>query len=364
MTEQTPLAAEIRARIEHDGPMGIDTYMGLCLGHPQHGYYMSRDPFGRGGDFITAPEVSQMFGEAIGVWLATAWQMMGLPKNVRLVELGPGRGTLMADMLRAMKVLPALREAVDVHFVEISPALRAAQEKTMKEQGVRAHWHEQLDDVPDGPAMIVANEFFDAIPVRQLVLADDGWHERVVVIDENGALAFGIGKREKAPDWAAGAEPEAGSIVEISPQRAAIARAVGARLAGAGGVGLIVDYGHALSFAGETLQAVYRHKFTDVLSMPGQVDITSHVDFQELAKAFEEGGAKTHGPRTQRAFLYAMGIREREKALKKNAPARARIMLSRQAERLVSETQMGNLFKVLAVTHASLGIPHPFGEPQ
>ena len=363
MTNKTPLEEKLIAEIANDGAISVETLMGRCLGDPLHGYYMGKDPFGRGGDFITAPEVSQMFGEAIGVWLATAWQMMGSPKKINLIELGPGRGTLMADMLRAVNVLPEFAEAIEVHMVDMSPALRKIQGETLKGVPLDVHWHQRFEQVPAGPCLLVANEFFDALAMRQIVRADDGWHERMVELDDSGELAFGVAEKllanSEVPGWAKDAE--VGAIAEISPQRQSVAEQIGSHIAKHGGAALIIDYGHALSFAGDTFQAVYKHKFVDCLHRPGQSDLTSHVDFEELAQGFEAGGAVVHGPRTQQAFLIAMGLRERQAVLKKKAPARARIMLSRQADRLVSDKQMGHLFKVIAVTDVSLGTPHPFG---
>ncbi len=365
MKNRTPLEEQLIAEIKADGPVSVEQFMTSCLGDPKHGYYMGKDPFGRGGDFTTAPEISQMFGEAIGVWFATAWQMMGSPKKVNLVELGPGRGTLMADMLRAVNVLPEFAEAIEVHMVDMSPALRKIQGETLKGVPVDVHWHQRFEQVPGGPTLIVANEFFDALAMKQIVRAGDGWHERVVELDDDGELVLGLADKAvpnaDVPFWARGADE--GAIAEIAPQRLAVAEQIGAHLARHGGAALVIDYGHALSFVGDTFQAVHKHKFVDVLHRPGQSDLTSHVDFEALGEGFVAGGAVVHGPRTQQAFLIAMGLREREAMLKKKAPARARIMLSRQAERLVSDKQMGHLFKVMAVTDKSLGKPHPFGEP-
>jgi len=360
---QTPLERQLIETIKADGPISIGTYMNACLADAEHGYYMSKDPFGRGGDFITAPEISQMFGEAIGVWFATAWQMMGKPEKVNLIELGPGRGTLMADILRASSVLPEFAKAVSVHLVEISPALRQIQGQTFKNTPVDISWHQKFEQVPAGPSLIIANEFFDALPVSQYVLAADGWHERLVGITEN-KLAFTYGSKllpeAEIPVW--GKNAQEGDFIELSPQRDAIAEQIGSFIAKNGGAGLFIDYGHVKSAPGDTFQAVHKHKFVDCLFRPGKVDITSHVDFQQLAKSFEAGGAKAHSLRTQGQFLIAMGLREREAILKKKAPARTRINLGKQADRLVHEEQMGVLFKVLAVTDKSLGTPHPFGD--
>ncbi len=366
MSDKTHLEEKLIATIRADGPISVERFMETCLGDPQYGYYMGKDPFGRGGDFITAPEVSQMFGEALGVWLATAWLMMGKPAKVNLIELGPGRGTLMVDMLRATKVVEEFAEAIEVHMVEMSPALRKQQGEALKGVPVNVHWHQRFEQVPAGPCLIVANEFFDALAMKQIIRLDDGWHERMVEVDENGDLAMGASDqpltKAQLPVWTK--DGTEGDIAEFSPQRMAMAERIGAHLKKNGGAGLIVDYGHAMSFVGDTFQAVHKHKFVDVLHLPGHSDLTSHVDFQALAEGFEAGGAAVFGPRTQRGFLIAMGLREREALLRKNARARERIMISRQAERLVGEEQMGNLFKVLAITDGTLEEPHPFGLPE
>jgi len=366
MSEKTHLEEKLINAIKADGPMTVEHYMETCLGDPQYGYYMGKDPFGRGGDFVTAPEVSQMFGEAIGVWLATAWLMMGKPEKVNLIELGPGRGTLMVDMLRAAKVVEEFAEAIEIHLVEMSPALRKVQGEALKGLPVDVHWHQRFEQVPAGPCLIVANEFFDALAMKQIVRVGENWFERLVEVDSNGMLVLAQSDQPLAkadiPRWAKQAQKS--DIAEYSPLRMAMAERIGAHVKKHGGAGLIVDYGHALSFVGDTFQAVHKHKFVDVLHRPGHSDLTSHVDFEALAEGFEAGGAAVHGPRTQRAFLIAMGLREREASLRKNAKARERIMLSRQAERLVGEKQMGNLFKVLAITDGTLQEPHPFGLPQ
>ena len=297
------LERELVAMIAAEGPLTVERYMALCLGHARHGYYMRQDPFGRGGDFTTAPEVSQMFGELIGVWCAVAWQAMGAPP-FRLVEPGPGRGTLMADLLRAARVVPGFLEAARVHLVETSPVLRRSQENALSGAGTAIHWHASIDEVPDGPTLLVANEFFDALPIRQFVRTGTGWHERLVGTD-TGKLAFGLAPDPLPPallpHWARAAAP--GDIVEISPARNDAARSIGARLEAWGGAALIIDYGHERSAPGDTLQAVRAHAFQDVLDSPGESDLTSHVDFEALGAALRDGGANVHGPLAQGAFL-------------------------------------------------------------
>ncbi|MFO0991694.1 MAG: SAM-dependent methyltransferase [Hyphomicrobiales bacterium] len=345
----TRLEALLRQLIEQEGPMRLDRYMGLCLGHPQHGYYMTRDPFGEAGDFVTAPEISQMFGELIGIWCATQWQAMGSPRNFNLVELGPGRGTLMADALRAAKVMPGFVPAAHVHLVETSPVLRRMQRDRL---GALAAWHDRLADVPEGPSIIIANEFFDAIPIRQFEWRDGHCFERCVGIGESG-LTIGLTPVKDAD----AIEPDGDSVViEDGGVRDAIAAEIGVRLSAAVGAALIIDYGHVRSAPGDTLQAVRQHRFVDILDYPGEADLTAHVDFDSLGKAMTSGGAIVNGPITQRAFLLAMGIEERARVLGSKPGASA----EEACERLAGEAQMGNLFKVLAATSPSLAVPYPF----
>ncbi len=347
----TPLERLIAETIAAEGPLAIDRYMGLCLGHPQYGYYMTRDPLGEKGDFVTAPEISQVFGELIGIWAASAWRVMGEPDPVCLAELGPGRGTLMADMLRTLRrAAPRLAAAAQVHLVETSPVLEARQRQLL---GTALQWHRRLEDVPEGPAIFIANEFFDAIPVRQIEKRQGRWHERVVGLAD-GQLAIGLG----APVQEAGGED--GDIREPAPARAEIAREIGGRLARQPGAALIIDYGHLTSHAGDTLQAMRGHRFVPVTEAPGESDVTAHVDFQALAEALAAGGAAVHQPLTQRRFLLAMGIEARFAQLAARADAPTRGILARQQARLAEAEQMGNLFKVLAATSPGLETPYPF----
>ena len=359
---QSPLGTIIADMIAADGPMPVDRYMALALGHDRHGYYMGRDPFGRAGDFITAPEVSQMFGELIGIWCAAGWQMMDAPAEWNLIELGPGRGTLLADLVRACSVMPGLRDGMKVHLVEMSPALKTMQSETLKRAGIEAIWHDRLEDVPDGQSLIIANEFFDALPVSQLQKQAGQWHERVVGLAADGKLTFGLASERVAPalvpSWAATAAD--GDIAEFSPVRDAVAREIGRRITKDMGAALVIDYGHMRSAAGDTLQAIRKHQFAEVLAQPGEADITSHVDFEALKDAVTADGAKAYGPVMQGDFLIKMGLKEREEMLRARADARQRIRLSKGAQRLVSGNQMGQLFKVLAVTHPDMPKPAPF----
>ncbi|MBL8907726.1 MAG: SAM-dependent methyltransferase [Rhizobiales bacterium] len=345
----TPLEKLLRQMIEQEGPMRLDRYMGLCLGHPQYGYYMTRDPFGETGDFVTAPEISQMFGELIGIWCATQWQAMGSPKKFNLIELGPGRGTLMADALRAGKVMPGFVPAAHVHLVETSPVLRRMQKERL---GAAVAWHDSLAEVPAGAAIIIANEFFDAIPIRQFEWRQGHCFERCVGLGEGG-LTIGLAP---VKDICAIEAAEETLVIEEAGARNAIAAEIAARINTAPGAALIIDYGHVRSAPGDTLQAVRQHRFVDVLDRPGEADLTAHVDFEALSRALSAGGASVHGPITQGEFLRAMGIAERARAL----GARSGAAAEEARERLAGEAQMGNLFKVLAATSQDLAVPYPF----
>ncbi|MBI3703213.1 MAG: SAM-dependent methyltransferase [Rhizobiales bacterium] len=364
MTELSPLEIEIRRRIGAAGPMPVGEYMALCLGDPQHGYYMTRDPLGARGDFITAPEISQMFGELIGLWMAAAWKQMGAPDRIRIVEFGPGRGTLMNDALRAAQAMPGFRDALTLHLVEISPVLRAQQERTLAALPLSVSWHAALEEVPNGPAIVVANEFFDALPINQAVKIDGGWHERRIGIDANNHLVF-TRAREPLPRFeqllppAVREAPEP-SIFEWRADTAAME--LGRRLANDGGVALAIDYGHAESATGETLQAVGQHAYANALASPGGLDLTAHVDFQALARAVEAMGAKAFGPIEQADFLRRLGIETRAASLKAKATARAAADIDSALARLIGRGRggMGALFKAAAFTHPSLGVPPGF----
>ena len=358
MEARAPLEMEIRRRIALAGPMPVAEYMALCLFDPAHGYYTTHDPFGARGDFITAPEVSQMFGELIGLWVAAVWKQMGAPENVRLIELGPGRGTMMKDALRAVKVVPEFRTAVVAHLVEVSPSLRAQQEKTLEDAGVPIFWHATLADVPKGPAIILANEFFDALPVNQAIKTERGWHERRIQIDSNGELAFTIAT-EPMPFFQtllppALRAPRAGAIFEWRADTAAID--LGRCIADNRGAGLVIDYGHTETGLGETLQAVGQHAYADPLTFPGSLDLTAHVDFQSLARAVEAMGARGFGPIEQSQFLRRLGIEQRAATLKADRARAGEI--DEALARLIGQnrTAMGELFKVAAFAHPSVGV--------
>jgi NADH dehydrogenase [ubiquinone] 1 alpha subcomplex assembly factor 7 len=353
----TPLEAEIRRIIAADGPISIADYMRYCLGHPKYGYYQTRDPFGPLGDFTTAPEISQMFGELIGAWAAAVWQHMGTPERVSLVELGPGRGTLMADALRAAKALPEFHAALAVHLVEMSDALAAKQRETLALAGVPIVWHRNISDIPEGPTIFTANEFFDALPVAHYVRAHDGWHERVVGLGEEGRLIFALNPEpmknfEKAFAGRIGGAP-IGAIIEH--RSASYALDIIRHLKRFGGAVLIIDYGYTEGRFGETLQGVRAHQYADVLADPGEVDLTAHVDFAALAHAGTASGARVGGPLSQGDFLRRLGIAQRAAQLKTRATPQQQADIDAALNRLTAADQMGELFKVLAIADPKLG---------
>ena len=355
--EFSPLLSEIRKLIKSSGPMPVWRYMELCLMHPEHGYYVSRDPLGREGDFTTAPEVSQMFGELLGLWAASVWRAIGQPPLLRLIELGPGRGTMMLDALRALRVLPPLYQSLTIHMVEVNPVLREKQRATLG--GVRnVTWHDSIDDVLDGPAVIFANEFFDVLPVHQMVKQENGWHERTVELDNNEKLVFAYAP-EPTPRFEVLLPPlvraaPVGAVFEWRPDRELMK--IARRVREQDGAAVIIDYGHLRSDAGDTFQAIARHSFTDPLKNPGQADVTAHVDFQALARAAEDLGARVHGPVTQGDFLTRLGIETRAATLKAKATPEVAADIDGALKRLTDSGRggMGSMFKVLGISQPDL----------
>lgn len=352
-----PLLALLTALIRDEGPIGVDRFMALALGHPVYGYYTTRDPLGAAGDFTTAPEISQMFGEMVGVWAAAVHASLGAPDPVLLVELGPGRGTLLVDLLRAARAAPAFRTAIALHLVETSPVLRARQAQTLQAAGVVPQWHDRLETVPSGPAIIVANEFVDALPVRHFVRVPTGWHERLVGLDQESRLAFGLAPE---PDAALVLDAPPGALLELGFEAQALMASLGRRLVQQGGAALVVDYGYTAPRFGASLQAVRRHAPTAPLDAPGHADLTAHVDFAGLRRAAEREGALVHGPVEQGAFLGALGIAARAEALRHARPAQAESLTAALLRLTGPEPQMGTLFKVLAITAPGLAPPPGF----
>jgi SAM-dependent MidA family methyltransferase len=352
-----PLAIEIRRRIRAAGPMPVGQFMAICLTDPQYGYYSGNDPLGASGDFTTAPEISQMFGELIGLWAATIWRAMGEPGAINLVELGPGRGTMMADIMRAVKLLPDFERAISIHLVETSSRLRERQQQKLTDHRDRTCWYASLRDVPGGQAIYFANEFFDALPVNQAVRMANGWHERTIEIDDRDEFRFGVAP-SPVPTFEHTIprrlrDAPVGSIFEW--RSVLTAMELGRRLNTAGAA-LVIDYGHLQSAVGDTFQAVRGHRFDNPLAAPGLADLSAHVDFEALANAAAGFGTRVHGPVDQGAFLLALGIERRAANLKRNADPEKAAAIEIAMERLIAsnKTGMGSLFKVLGLSHDSL----------
>lgn len=352
----SPLGEEIRAMIEAEGPIGVDRYMTLCLQHPRHGYYTTRETIGR--DFVTAPEVHQMFGELVGLWAAQVWLDMGAPARVRLVELGPGRGTLMADALRATRGVPGFHDALEVHLVETSPRLRRAQAEALPAAPAPT-WHASIDALPPGAAIVLANEFFDALPVRHYVRGTGGWHERMIGLGADNALVFGASGE---PVATGGPTAPPGAILEVGHAALAAMTALAARIARDGGALLALDYGHAASGLGETLQAVRGHGYADVLAEPGEADLTAHVDFAALGRAADAAGARAFGPVEQGTLLARLGIFARAAALKLRATPDQATAIDAALARF-TQGSMATLFKALAVVPPGAAAPPGFEDP-
>jgi len=341
------LHRRIAGSIRLQGPMTVAEYMGLALEE----YYGSREPFGAAGDFITAPDISQMFGEMVGAWLVDLWLQTGRPAAVRLVELGPGRGTLMADIMRTLSAWPDFRSALTLHLVETSARLRDIQAAALK--NYRVEWHDRFSEVPEGVCFVVANEFFDALPVHQFEKARGEWRERRIGydVDKDGfyftTAPAGFDMTAIMPDDFLQA-PD-GSVFELSPVAIGLIEEIARRIAQQGGAALIIDYGHARPGFGDTLQAVARHRYSGVLENPGEKDLTAHVDFGTL-RAVAGRDAAVSGPVTQGQFLIAMGIEARARKLCENANNRQRRSITEDICRLVAPREMGRLFKVMALT--------------
>lgn len=348
----TPLDRILRQRIAAAGPISVYDYMSLCLGHDEHGYYRCREAIGRSGDFMTAPEISQVFGELIGLWSAAVAETIAPGAPLRLVEIGPGRGTLMADALRARRIVPGRLGRLAVHLVEPSPALAALQRRTLAAGPLVPHWHETLAGVPPGPAIILANEVIDALPVRQLIRRDGRWHERTVGLGEDGALILAVA--EEPEPGIATAAPE-GSLIELRPGVEGLLGAIAERSRAHPTIALLIDYGHAHSGFGDTLQAVARHRSCDPLARAGETDLSAQVDFEALVAAAHAHGLETGGPVPQAAFLGALGIVERAERLMRSATPSQATAIEAGVLRLIDPNGMGSRFKVLALKSAGLG---------
>lgn len=357
----TPLAQKIKALIRTTGPISVTDYFAMCLADPEHGYYRTREPFGVAGDFITAPEISQLFGELIGIFMVHAWQRHGSPSDVRLVEIGPGRGTMMADMLRVInKLAPSMAEQMEVHLVETSERLRNIQRVTLERYSTRIKWQENFEKVPAGFTLIAANELFDAIPIRQFVKTPTGFRERLIGLGAEDELIFAAGVATLDPQILPSPEGTVpnGTIFEIAPARQAVMLAICERLRQFGGTALIIDYGHMVSGFGDTLQAVRAHDFDPPLAHPGEADLTSHVDFEDLAKVAIGAGLHLNGGLRQGDFLSGLGLAERATAIAKGKEPSEQKLIAAAVDRLAGEGagKMGELFKVIAVSSPAVDL--------
>lgn len=346
----TSLLDVLRTQIQQGGPLSVADYMSACLFHPDHGYYSTRHPIGREGDFVTAPEISQMFGEMLGLALAQAWMDQGAAPRVALVELGPGRGTLMADMLRTARAVPGFSEALEVHLVEASPTLRKVQQETLS--AFEVTWHDTIGTLPDAlPLFVVANEFFDALPIRQFVRDGEGWRERQVGLDGD---ALTLGLSASAPLAALShrlEDTKDGDLVETCAAAIPIMQALGARIERNGGAALLFDYGDWRSL-GDTLQALRAHERVDVLDGPGTADVTAHVDFEALVSDLPCAHSRLS---TQGVVLERLGITARAQALAKGLACEALETHIAAHRRLTHPSEMGSLFKSIALypSHAA-----------
>ena len=356
------LGAHLERLIALKGSLSLAEFMSESLWHPGEGYYAQSASIGREGDYITAPEISQMFGELIGIWCVATWRVMGRPAHFMLIELGPGRGTMMADLLRAARVEPGFHEAARIHLVEGSARLREMQQALLRDRDVT--WHGSLGAVPEGPTILLANEFLDALPVMQFERTESGWRERVVEFDKaSGQFRF-VRAPHETPAAAllppVFASAPVASIAEVCPAGLGLAASIAERLVSEGGAALFIDYGPSESALGATLQALRGHRRHDPFDEPGSADLTAHVDFANFARAASQAGTTCYGPIEQAYFLTRLGIRERAERLSAAASATQADAIQAALRRLIDDAEMGTLFKALALTHPHLPIPAGF----
>ena len=356
------IADKIVRRIRAEGRLTVAAYMAMALHDPEAGYYARRDPIGAAGDFTTAPEISQVFGELIGLWCADLWERIGRPDPVLLAELGPGRGVLMSDLLRAAGTVPEFRRALRICLVEASPLLRAEQQRRLCQ--AQPAWVTRVEELPEEPMLMLANEFLDALPIRQFVCGAGGWSERMVTVDHEGHLVFVDGPASPAASLLVPGslrQSSPGTIVEICPAALALAGALGSRLARQPGAALFIDYGYVSTAPGPTLRALQRHRPVCALTAPGTADLSTHVDFEAFAEAARAAGAEVYGPISQGRFLTALGAGLRLAALSARAEPAQRRSLESGVKRLLNPGEMGDLFKVVALVSPGLACPAGFG---
>lgn len=361
---ETPLARKLKARIRAEGPIGVDAYMAACLQDPEHGYYRRMPAIGAGGDFVTAPEISQVFGELIGLWCAVVWQQMGSPSRLNLVEFGPGRGTMMRDVLRAARIVPPFLDAVTLHLVDDNETLRDVQQEALAVSNLSLHFHREAaaalsgDSRADGDATIVlANEFLDALPVAQFVFAGGRWRKRRVGLGtDDSALCFctDLDSSEAPETLPASRAPQEGDVLEVCDAHGHLASALGARAAAAPLAALFIDYGHGATGFGDTLQGVQGQAHVSPFHAPGETDLSAQVDFQHFARACQAAGLAADGPVPQAHFLGQLGIVERASRLMAQNPDQAGA-IEAGVQRLMSPVGMGSRF--LTIGLRSPGLP-------
>lgn len=364
--EKTLLEDRLISLIKANGPITVADYMSDALNHPHDGYYMTGAPIGADGDFTTSPEISQIFGELIGLWLVQSWVDMGEPPRFNLVEIGPGRGVMMADILRAARIRPAFLHAADLWLIESSGRLRHEQQQRLKGAGGKPLWADDFGDLPPAPSLIVANELFDCLPIRQFERVSAGWRERLVGVSQDGEqLVFTHADTPPAPDirLPSASETPVGGIFEVCTPGVDLAGEIAVWLVQNGGRALVIDYGHLASGLGDTLQAVRRHQFWPVLAAPGKADITAHVDFEALAAAAIAAGAVTWGPLPQGQFLRRIGLETRMAKLCEGKSGAEREAILSGAIRISAPEQMGEVFKALCLSAPSLPAPAGFEAP-
>lgn len=345
------LADKLKEQIAASGPMTVAEFMGVCLYDPDDGYYATRPAIGGAdADFLTAPEASQMFGELLGLWCAHEWDLIGKPA-FNLIELGPGRGVLMQDALRATQRIPGFREAAAITLVETSAPLRDEQAQRVPD----ADWAPRLEDTPPGPSLIIANEFLDCLPIRQFIRGEDGWHEKLLGVDEAEQLTFGLSAAIPAPE----SDDDVGFVREVAPGLESLVYELERRLFDAPGRALFIDYGYVKPEGADTLQALKAHKKVDPLEAPGEADLTAHVDFARLAHLAESAGLAVHGPAPQGVFLRKLGLDQRAEMLIEMHPDRGE-RIEREHNRLSHPDQMGALFKVICISSPNLPPPAGF----
>ena len=378
MTEnnQTTLVERLKSKIVAAGSITVEQYMEACLADKISGYYVKKDPIGAEGDFITSPELSQIFGELIGLWTFEIWQMMGKPSTVHLIELGPGRGTLMSDALRALKIVPEYYQKLNIHLVESSQVLKNKQKQNLARFDQQINWHSDIESLPFGPKIFIANEFFDALPVKQYQYKGNQWFERLIRLktaensNHNQPFEYSLDERpaehiesiltELKAQQSQSLQQKSDIIFEYRCNCINLIKKIAEFGKQAPLALLLIDYGHTETAFEETLQAVKKHKYFNPLSQPGEADITTQVDFNQLKQSAQMSGLTAHGPISQGQFLLSLGLEQRLNQLLKNVRPAHYKQLESGTLRLVDPKQMGLLFKAMALLSSNLPPPSPF----